>query len=109
MSHTASPYRSSRLPHQRRTCSGLVIASYTRWRGASKRRVRVISRSEGVVTLKVSLFATRLAGMVPLLRFRGLCPFQFLKVAVEAIETCFPDMAIAFGPVGDFLEWSRFD
>jgi len=38
--------------------SGLVIASHTRWRGASKTRVMTISRSPGVVTVRAPVFGT---------------------------------------------------
>src|SRR6185436_2736386 len=89
------------MPHHRATCSGLLIASNTRWRGASNRRVIRISRSDGVVTLKVSLFATRPPTMFLLLRF------EMLQVGVQAIEPLFPDGAVALGPLGDLLERRR--
>src|SRR5687768_4503479 len=84
-------------------CSGLVIASNTSARGASNTRVMRISRSDGVVTVKVPLFAAVLAGMFLLLGF------QLLQVGVETIETCFPDGTIAFGPLGDFLDRCGLD
>src|SRR5713226_2988589 len=45
-----------RGPNQRSSSSGLLNASKTRWRGASKTRVRTISRSLGVVTFNVPVF-----------------------------------------------------
>src|SRR5712691_3119059 len=86
------------MPHHCATCSAVVIASKTRVRAASNRCVNRISRSDGVVTLKLSLFATRLTAMFFLLRF------ELPQVGIEAIETLFPDRAIALGPVGHFLE-----
>src|SRR6187200_3064935 len=91
------------MPHQRLTCTGFDIASKTRRRGASKSRVRTISRSEGVVALKLSLFATLLTAMFPLLLLRFLL-FQFLQIVVEPVEACFPDMPVAFGALGHLLE-----
>src|SRR5262245_17209983 len=79
------------------------MASNTRRAGASNRRVRTISRSEGVVTLKVSLFAARTAGMSLLLRF------QVLQVHLELVEASLPDVAIALRPLGDLLERARLD
>src|SRR5829696_3064594 len=84
-------------------CSGLVMASNTSARGASKSRVMRISRSDGVVTVKVALFAAVLAGMSLLL------VFQLLQVGVESIETGFPDRAVPLGPVGNVLEGRRLD
>ena len=55
------------MPHHRLMCSGLCMASKTRWRGASKTRVKWISRSDGVVTLNVSLLAVPLTAMGGLL------------------------------------------
>src|SRR5688572_33095570 len=94
------------MPHHRRTCSGLVSASKTRCRGASKRRVSSISVSDGVETLKVRLFAALLTGMGFLL---GVLGFHLLEVAVEAVEPCLPNMAVAFSPVRHFLERRRLD
>src|SRR5437868_10500564 len=45
-----------RGPNQRLSSSGLVNASKTRRRGASKTRVKTISRSVGVVTFNVPVF-----------------------------------------------------
>src|SRR5436309_3073082 len=84
-------------------CSGLVIASKSRWRGASKSRVKRISRSDGVVTLKLTLLAARLTAMFFLLRF------ELVQIGIEAIETLFPDRAIALGPVGHVLERPRLE
>src|SRR5918995_6596595 len=83
-------------------CSGLLIASNTRCRGASNTRVMRISRSPGVVTSKVSLFAALLTAMSLL-----LC-FQFLQIDFEAVQTAFPERPIALRPVSDLLERSRF-
>src|SRR5688572_26202593 len=62
-----------------------------------------ISRSDGVVTVNVPLFAALLTGMFLLLGF------QLLQVGVETIEARFPEGAIALGPFGDFLDWSGVD
>src|SRR6478735_83875 len=86
------------MPHQRRTCSGLVIASNTSARGASKRRVRTISRSDGVVALNESVFAAPLPIMFLLLLS------EFTEVDVEPIETRVPEVAIALRPVRDLLQ-----
>src|SRR5687767_5522984 len=91
------------MPHQRLTCSGFVMASNTRRLGASNRRVSTISRSDGVVALKVSLFATMPAAMFLLLGCK------FLQVGFETIETLFPDDAVPLGPVRHFLERRRFE
>src|SRR5215208_5532720 len=91
------------MPHQRFTCSGLLIASKTRCLGALNTRLMTISRSEVVVVLNVSLFATLLTAMLLL-----LC-FHFLQVIIETIETCFPDVPVTLRPRGDFFEWSGFD
>src|SRR5437868_12865119 len=81
-------------------CSGLLMASKTRWRGASNRRVSRISRSDGVVTSKVSVFLA-LPAMSLLLRF------QLLQIGVEAIEPLFPDRAKTPGPLGGFFQRGR--
>src|SRR5262245_583076 len=65
-----------------------------------------ISRSDGVVTLNVWLFATLLTAMSLLLVL--LFRVQFLKVMFEAIEPPFPDLAVALGPVSHFLQRARF-
>src|SRR5262249_19491598 len=103
ISQTESEYLSSRDPHHRLTCSGFVMASNTRRGGASNSRVNTISRSEGVVVLKVWLFATLLTAISFLL------PFQFVQVVVESVEARLPDVAIPFGPVSHFLQRARFD
>ena len=38
-----------------------------------------------------------------------LLRFQFLQIVVEAVEARFPDVAIALGPVGHFLEGAGLD
>src|SRR5258708_33326352 len=80
---------------QRRTSSGLVNASNTSRRGASKSRVTWISRSLGVDTLKVS--GKNMEPPLPLLGsgtfmflFRG---FQLAQQAVEAGGGGFPQFA----------------
>src|SRR5688572_16831078 len=83
-------------------CSGLLIASNTRCRGAANTRIIRISRSDGVVTVNDPLFATVPAAMFLLL---GL---QLLDIRLEAIEALFPHRAIALGPLGHFLEPGRF-
>src|SRR5262245_53549006 len=90
------------MPHQRLTCSGLVMASNTSCRGASNTRVSVISVSDGVVLWKVLLFAA-LTGMTLLLGF------EFLQIRVKSIEACFPDVTVAFGPLGHFLQGRCLD
>src|SRR6188508_334281 len=84
-------------------CSGLLIASNTRWRGASKTRVRRISHSDGVVTAKLSLFTALPTGMSLL-----LC-FEFLQVRVQTIEALLPDGPISLRPLGHFLERRRVE
>src|SRR6187397_757965 len=86
------------MPHHFRTCSGFVIASNTSSMGASNRRVSMISRSEGVVVLNVSLLAARLTGMAFL---PGL---EVLKDGVEAVQPSLPHVAIPVGPLGHLLQ-----
>src|SRR5688572_11874181 len=76
--------------HQRRTCSGLVMASNTSARGASKTRVSRISLSEGRVTFSLPLL---LASMAFLLRL------QLFEQVVEALEVRFHLVAVALEPV----------
>src|SRR5438552_6141069 len=64
------------------------------------RRVLPLS---SVSTFKLSLFATRFTAISLLLRF------ELLQVGLEAIETLFPDRAVALGPRGHFLERSRLE
>src|SRR5688572_28810735 len=118
MSHSVTECSSSRIPHQRLTCSGFVIASHTSCLGASKRRVKVISRSDGVVAANVSLLAAWLTGISALLSFRFPClrfrclrfpGLQFPQVVTEPVETPIPDVAVALGPLGNFLEGGRFN
>src|SRR2546422_11146654 len=56
-------------PNQRRRCSGLVNASKTSARGASKTRVRTTSRSDGIVSCMVRLLVKTI---VPVLLEIGL-------------------------------------
>src|SRR5439155_20712718 len=66
-------------------------------------RMRRVLPLSSVSTLKLSLFATRFTAISLLLRF------ELLQVGIEAIETLFPDRAVALGPRGDFLERSRLE
>src|SRR5882757_8825634 len=96
---------------QRRTSSGLVNASNTNGRGASKSRVTWISRWLGVVTLKLSgkimepplppigsrTFAFRLLG------------FQLIQQALEAHKGSLPIFAIPIQPLGCFRKGACFE
>src|SRR4051812_46916372 len=85
-------------------CSGLLIASKTRSRGASKRRVSRISRSDGVLTLKLLLFPAPLTAMCVLLFLR-----ECLQIRIEAIESLLPDGPIPLGPVGNVPNRARLE
>src|SRR6266566_9976494 len=63
-----------------------------------------ISRSDGVVTLKLSLFAVLLPTMSLLL----LC-LQLLYVLVQSIKPLFPDLPVALGPIGHFFQGTGID
>jgi hypothetical protein len=63
-----------------------------------------ISCSDGVVTSNVSLFAALLTTMIPL-----LLRLHLLEVRVQTIESSFPDLPVALGPLGDLFERPRFD
>src|SRR6266436_7463580 len=63
-----------------------------------------ISWSDGVVTLKLSLFAVLLPTMSPLL----LC-LQLLHVLIQSIEPLFPDLPVTLGPIGDFFQGTGID
>src|SRR5258708_34972154 len=80
-------------PSQRTRCSGWVIASKTRRRGASKTRVMTISRSVGVVTVRAELVLALLAGMLLLLLFQFLL-FQLVQIVVQTIEALLPETAV---------------
>src|SRR5262245_47358845 len=77
-------------PHHCARCCGSVQAANTSWRGASKMRVKMSSRS----AVEAGLTPVFFAGMLFLL---GL---QFLKVGVQTIEALFPELAVMFEPVG---------
>src|SRR2546430_2665735 len=97
-----------RGPHQRRTCSGLLCASNTRRRGASKTRVSSISRSD----FKVSVMTPtcRLIGFVLLLVTTCFLPFLKLgQIGIELTETLVPDPAIGIHPVGSLLQPGRLE
>src|SRR5260221_924960 len=96
---------------QRRTNSGLVNASNTSRRGASKSRVTWISRSLGVDTLKLS--GKKMELPLPLLGsgtfvflFRG---FQLAQQSVEADEGSLPIFAVPLQPLGCFSEGARLE
>ena len=55
--------------------------------------------------MKVPLFATLLTAMCLLLLFR----FEFLQVAVEAIESPLPYRAVVLGPVGNLPQGAGFE
>src|SRR5689334_1005652 len=84
-------------------CSGRLIASNTSRRGASNSRVMRISRSDGVVTAKVSLFFAVPAAMGSLLAL------QRLQITFEPVEARLPQFAVALGPVGNLFERRRFE
>src|SRR5277367_4105054 len=94
---SSSPY------NQRFTSSGLVQASKTRWRGASKTRIIATSRSLGVVTFKVPLFF--IGALPPCASTFSLLRFQLTKHAIEALEIGFPDAPVSFDP--DFQLFQR--
>src|SRR3954462_11728173 len=81
-------------PNQCGTCSGLVKASQTSLRGASKTRVMTISRSDGVVNV---VAPKSVATAIIFLLF-----FQVLEIFVQSSEGLIPEAAIALGPNGDF-------
>src|SRR5262249_16377689 len=83
-----------RGPNQRLSSSGLVKASKTKWRGASKIRVITISRSPGVVTFSVPVFFM----VVSLLPFVGL--LQFFDVDLVHLQHCLHG---SFGFFGVFV------
>src|SRR5277367_992017 len=89
--------------NQRFTSSGLVQASKTRWRGASKTRIIATSRSLGVVTFKVPLFF--IGALPPCASTFSLLRFQLTKHAIEALEIGFPDAPVSFDP--DFQLFQR--
>src|SRR6185436_15674301 len=62
-----------------------------------------ISRSDGVVTVNVWLFAALPTTMMLLLRF------HLLQVVLEPIEPLLPDVPVALGPISHFLERCRLD
>src|SRR5437763_125219 len=85
-------------PHQFTTCPGLVIASHTSSRGASKVRVMTISRS---AVPAASLFL--LVSIFLLLDLHGL------KVGIQAIEPLFPELAVLFDKIGSFVQRRRIE
>src|SRR5277367_2887411 len=104
ISQTAS--RQSSGPYnQRFTSSGLLQASKTRCRGASKMRVIVISRSLGVVTFSVPLF---FIGALPHCASTFfLLRFQLLQHAIQPLEIGFPNAPVPFDPDLQLFQWRR--
>src|SRR5713101_6696864 len=104
-------------PNQRLTCSGVVMASNTRCRGASNTRVMAISRSDGVVIFRVlSTFASTLLlllysdfGFGSRRGFHRFLGLQFLQIVVEAIEALIPEPAEVSQPAIDLFERDRRD
>src|SRR5688500_2348181 len=96
------------MPHQRLTCSGFVIASKTSSRGASKSRVRTISRSDGVDAANVLLFAACVTAMFLLLGGALRVPpdfwLQCFQVAVQTIEALLPERPVTLRPLRDVLD-----
>src|ERR1700733_2733829 len=91
--------------NQRLTRSGLVQASKTRCRGASKTRVIAISRSLGVVTFNVPLF---FIAALPLCASTFFLPcLKLFKHAIESLEIAFPNSPISFNPHFEFLQRRR--
>src|SRR5260221_1740459 len=80
-------YTSTSRPHHCRTRSGLVMASNTTVRGALNRRVIRISRSDGLVTWKLSLFAVLLPIMV-FLSFIFSCSTYASNRSSRSAATC---------------------
>src|SRR5580658_667988 len=94
---SSSPY------NQCFTSSGLVQASNTRCRGASKTRIIATSRSLGVVTFKVPLF---FIGALPLCASTFfLLRFKFFQHSVQPLEIGFPNAPVSFDP--DFQLFQR--
>src|SRR4030065_2733632 len=85
-------------PHQFTTCLGLVHASHTSSRGASKVRVMTISRSAGFVE-SFLVFASI---------FLLLC-LQGLKIAIQAVETLVPELAILLDKIGGMVSRRRIE
>src|SRR5271155_1571079 len=91
--------------NQRLTSSGLVQASNTRCRGASKTRVIVTSRSLGVVTFSVPLF---FIGALPHCASTFfLLRFQLLQHAIQPLEIGFPNAPVSFDPHFQLFQWRR--
>src|SRR5271155_5199905 len=80
-------------PHQFTRCVGLVIACHTSSRGASRIRVKTISRS-----------AVLSAGLLFVSAMMLLLFFQFLQIGVEAIQALLPDNSILFHPIRNLLK-----
>src|SRR5262245_44789564 len=86
-------------PHsQRLTISGLVNASNTSWRGASKVRATVISRSSGLVSLYFGMTLPLFFLVIVAVPVALIC-LQLLQVGLQAIQPLVPEPAIAFQPV----------
>ena len=93
---------------QRFRSSGVVHASKSSSRGASKVRVMAISRSLGVVTVNSRGIDRCASGRLSLLASMFLLlRFQFVQQGIESLEISFPELAIAFEPVVGFSEPPR--
>src|SRR6185312_8251157 len=89
-------------PHHCARCSGLVNAENTSARDASKMRMPLmtfgsLSRSRLFLSAIFPLLARRLFVLA----------LQFAQVNVEAVETLFPEPAVALEPLVDALERLR--
>src|ERR1700688_272389 len=77
--------------HQCATCSGLVQASKTTARGASKMRVITISRSVGVAILTVPMFFTGDLSLSPRPSTCFLLLLHHFQVVVQAGKLLLPE------------------
>ena len=92
------------MPHQRRTCSGLRHRlEHELPRRVEQTRQR-ISRSDGRGDLEGLAICDAADDHV----FFSFA-LQFLQVGLEPVEALLPDVAVALGPLGDFLERRRLD
>src|ERR1700674_3952102 len=82
-------------------CSGLVQASKTSRRGASKTRVMTTSRSDGVVNVVTPTLVA--VAMMPLLLF------HMFQVMIQSCVALVPEAAIELGPLGDRLDRRRLE
>src|SRR5439155_17010691 len=85
-------------PHHRRMCSHALCARNTSSRGASKTRVRTISRSDGVVTVRAPLLAWLIAALL-----------QLVQVVVEVLVALLPEPPVLLGPLRDPAQRCRYE